>query len=65
MLREKSQIAVCEDETNRKFELLTNTEIYHIPIRWSVISQENTTWLPNFLTTIEHWNHLIPSRTQQ
>ncbi len=64
MLREKNQIAVCEDETNRKFELLTNTEIYHIP-NLLKRDQQVTSQYPNFLTTIEHWNHLIPSRTQQ
>ncbi len=55
---------MCEDETNRKFELLTNTEIYHIP---NLLKRDQlvTTQYPNFLTTIEHWNHLIPSRTQQ
>ena len=60
---ERDQIAVCEDAMNRKFALLTK-HLYHIPDLLKR-GQPVTSQYPNFLTTIERWNHLIPSRTQK
>ncbi|CAN2975714.1 hypothetical protein METHPM2_3500001 [Pseudomonas sp. PM2] len=55
---------MCEDEDEPKVRRSQNTEIYHLP-NLLKRGQLATTQYPNFLTTIEHWNHLIPSRTQQ